>query len=270
MSFLYEKKLMINKMSLSVIDLNDDCLIQIFKFLPLSSRIDLPFVCKRFYSICKNYELNTVQRCLGIINERNCDYDQHQITDANTIFNLVLERRNSDSQSVNYFNPRTSLNKFELSRPMFERLLMRCTKLSVLSLRLVNSVDNRIMNSIIKYCHQLEHLTISTTTIQVTNLVWLELCTSVCPTIKCLNLEYVDNLTDHFISNILRKSVSLEHFAISANNQQLHGYFFENICDKIQSVSIRKVDLFTNRGTVALMSLIAGNLFIHFFLFNSK
>lgn len=108
----------------------------------------------------------------------------------------------------------------------------------------------------------MEHLTISTTTIQSNNLVWLELCTSVGPKLKCLNLEYVDGLSEHFISNILRKSTVLEHFAITGNDQQLHGYFLENLGAKIQSVSLKKANFFTNHGVTALMSLIAGNFLI--------
>lgn len=247
-------------MPLTINDLNDDCLILCFRFLPLTNRLDLCFVCKRFYYICKNYEINTIQQCLGIVSEHNCDFHQHRIDDEDTIFNLVLERRIvDDERRSSYFNPRTSLNKFELSRPLFDQLLMKCSKIKVLSLRLVNSVDNRLLNSINRFCHQLEHLTISCTLIQCTNLVWLDLCSNVCPKLKCLNLEFVDNLTDHFVSNILRKSVSLENFSISGVNQlQLDGYFFENIGNKIRTVSISKIDLFTNHGTVALMSLLSG------------
>ena len=251
--------------NLLIADLNDDCLIEIFKLLPLSTRLDLPFVCKRFYLICKSYELNAIQLCLGTtINEANCDYQHHRISNEDTIFNLMLERKccnETKSNWLNFFNPHSSLNnKFRLPRRLFEQLLIKCTRLKVLSLRLIDTIDNRLTNLLIKYCNHLEHLTISTTTIQVTNLVWLELCTSVCVSLKCLNLEYVDNLTEHLISNVLRKSIRLEQFAITGNSQlQLNGYFFENLNDKIKTVSIRKIDSFTNHGTVALISLIAGH-----------
>lgn len=242
----------------NIIDLNDDCLIEIFQFLPLSDRLGLPFVCMRFYLICKNYELNNVQQCLGIINESNCDYSEHQIEDEDTIFNLVLERRLSNEGTSYYFNPNKNLNKFELPKTLFEQLLIKCSKLKVLSLRMIERVDDRIINLITKYCHHLEHLTISTTFVQVNNLVWLDFCTNACTKLKCLNLEYADGLNENFFSNILRKSINLEHFAISSNDQQLHGYFFENLCNKIQSISIKKVDFFTNRGSIACLSLIAG------------
>lgn len=247
-------------MRLSIVDLNDDCLLQIFRRLALSSRLRLPFVCKRFYSICKRYEVNNVQNALGVLHETNCDHSSHRIDDEDTIFNLILERMRADNEQANHLpNPNKSLRKFEMPRLLFEQLLIRCGRLKVLSLRMVDVVDNRILNLIVRYCRRLEHLTISTTTIQASNLVWLELCTSTCPRLKCLCLEHVDGLSDHFISNILRKSTSLEHFAITGNDQQLQGYFLENLCDQIQSVSLKKADLFSDHGASALMSLIAGN-----------
>lgn len=242
----------------SIVDLNDDCLLQIFQRLPLSSRLRLPFVCKRFYSICKLYEVNNVQSALGVLNETNCDHSSHRIDDEDTIFNLVLERLGTEQ--ANHLPSPNGLRKFEMPRPLFEQLLIRCGRLKVLSLRMVDVVDNRILNMIIRYCRRLEHLTLSSTVVQANNLVWLELCTSTCPRLKCLCLEYVDGLSDHFISNILRKSTCLEHFAITGNDQQLQGYFLENLCDKIRSVSLRKAELFSDRGATALMSLIAGSL----------
>lgn len=244
--------------NLSINDLNDDVLLLIFQYLPLSSRLNLPFVNRRFNFISKNYSLHRVQKCLGILSEKNCCYTQHRIKDDETIYNLVMER---DDQKSFYFNPKTSLNKFQLSRKMFEQLLNRCDRLKVLSLRLIEEIDNKILEIIIKYCKCcLEHLTFSTTTIRVSNLLWLEFCTEVCGNLRCLNLEYVDNLSDHLVSNILRKSVNLEDFSVSGNDSGMQGYFFENFANKIQSVTIRKVDLFgTNQGTTALMSLISGN-----------
>lgn len=251
-------------MSLTIVDLNDDCLLQIIGLLPLSSRLDLPLVCKRFYSICRNYEINNVQKCLGVLSETNCDFAGHRIDNEDTIFQLVLERSARNEPLANhlkYFNPSQSLRKFELPRLLFEQLLIGCGRLKVLSLRMVDVVDNRILNLIIKHCKHLEHLTISTTAIQATNLIWLELCTSTCTKLKCLNLEYVDGLSEHFVSNILRKATSLEHFALAGNDQQLHGYFLENLGDRIQSVSLKKAEFFSNHGVTALMSLIAGNSF---------
>ena len=253
-------------MSLTLVDLNDDCLLCIFGLLPLSSRLDLSLVCKRFLSICRNYELNNVQRCLGVLSETNCDYSGHRIDAEDTIFNLILER-SADNGPASYFSANKGWRKFALPRLMFEQLLIRCARLKVLSLRMIELVDDRILNLIIKHCKRLEHLTISTTAIQATNLVWLELCTSTCTKLKCLSLDYVDGLSEHFVSNILRKSTSLEHFAlaISGDDQQMHGYFLENLCDKIQSISLKKADLFADHGVTALMSLIAGNLLISIF-----
>lgn len=234
-----------------LLELNNDCLLTIFRFLPLRDRLRLPLICRALRDFGAKYDLHGDQLRLSCNRHVFCSELCHQPRDLDCFSFLFTSS-----------NPSGSFDSSPTNQSRLDKLLRLHCHLHTLCLsRFV--ISNRLLQIISGHCAQLRHLSLNHVTFACSSLNWLSFANQILSQLVCIEFIGCNQLVEHYVTSALKAATSLQNFAISANDIPFNGYCFEHLPRSIRSVCILDIEQFANQGTIALLSIISGKFYLN-------
>ncbi|KAI1286970.1 hypothetical protein HDE_10546 [Halotydeus destructor] len=231
----------------SIVNLDDDSLLDIFFHLNVIDKLNIRSVCQRWMAVSETYNLFRDQISLGTVANVSCLNSSHIVFYKDTFSNLFC----SDNGTL-------FKGKFKLDASKLRHILKRCPEVRTLVLKFCNKIDVEQINVINKFCPKVEHFDLSISVLNDPSSVLRVMAQNMSSNLVHVNILGCEGVDEDHLAELARRCTKLEELTFGRNGPHVTGRFLTYVSSDIRKVHIYGIDELANKGLGAITALSSG------------